>query len=59
MANSSQMGTITVELLPDDLADELKQPIIEKQKEILASVKEEVNSSKPKDYDPKIMIQRL
>ena len=53
------MGTITVELLPDDLADELKQPIIEKQKEILASVKEEVNSSKPKDYDPKIMIQRL
>ena len=59
LANSSQMGTITAELLPDDLADELNQPIIEKQKEILTSVKEEINSvlnpSKPKDYGPNLL----
>ena len=33
------------EALPDDLADELKQSILEKQKEILASVKEKINSA--------------
>ena len=48
--------TIIAEPLPDDIADELKQPILEKQKEILTSVKEKINSvlnsSKPEDYDP-------
>ena len=47
--------TIIAEPLPDDLADELNQPILEKQKEILTSFKEEINSvinpSKPEDYD--------
>ena len=38
LANSSE-----IEPLPDDLADELKQSILEKQKEILASVKEKIN----------------
>ena len=41
-----------------DIADELKQPILEKQKEILTSVKEKINSvlnpSKPEDYDPNL-----
>ena len=32
--------TIIAEPLPDDLGDELKQPILKKQKEILTSVKE-------------------
>ena len=44
--------------MPDDIADELKQPILEKQKEILTSVKEKINSvlnsSKPEDYDPNL-----
>ena len=50
--------TIIAEPLPDDIADELKQPILEKQKEILTSVKEKINSvlnsSKPEDYDPNL-----
>ena len=50
--------TIIAEPLPDDIADELKQPILEKQKEILTSVKEKLNSvlnpSKPEDYDPNL-----
>ena len=50
--------TIIAEPLPDDSADELKQPILEKQKEILTSVKEKINSvlnpSKPEDYDPNL-----
>ena len=50
--------TIIAEPLPDDLADEPKQPILEKQKEILTSVKEEINSmlnpSKPEGYDPNL-----
>ena len=50
--------TIIAEPLPDDIADELKQPILEKQKEILTSVKEKINSvlnsSEPEDYDPNL-----
>ena len=50
--------TIIAEPLPDDIADELKQPILEKQKEILTSVEEKINSvlnsSKPEDYDPNL-----
>ena len=50
--------TITAEPLPDDIADELKQPILERQKEILTSVKEKINSvlnsSEPEDYDPNL-----
>lgn len=38
--------TIIAEPLPDDLDDELKQPILKKQKEILTSVKEKINSVK-------------
>ena len=40
------------------LIPKLKQPILEKQKEILTSVKEKINSvlnpSKPEDYDPNL-----
>ena len=36
--------TIIAEPLPNDLGDELKQPILKKQKEILTSVKEKVNT---------------
>ena len=50
--------TIIAEPLPDDIADELKQPILERQKEILTSVKEKINSvlnsSEPEDYDPNL-----
>ena len=50
--------TIIAEPPPDDIADELKQPILEKQKKILTSVKEKINSvlnpSKPEDYDPNL-----
>ena len=50
--------TIIAEPLPDNIADELKQPILEKQKEILTSVKEKINSvlnsSEPEDYDPNL-----
>ena len=50
--------TVIAEPLPDDLADELKQPILEKQKKILTSIKEEINSvinpGKPEDYDPNL-----
>ena len=49
---------IIAEPLPDDLGDELKQPILKKQKEILTSVKEKINTvlnpSKSEDYDPKL-----
>ena len=47
--------TILTQPHPDDLADELKQPILEKQKEILTSVNDKVDSvlnpSKPEEYD--------
>ena len=50
--------TIIAEPLPNDLGDELKQPILKKQKEILTSVKEKINTvlnpSKSEDYDPKL-----
>ena len=50
--------TIIAEPLPDDIADELKQPTLEKQKEILTSGKEKINSvlnpSNPEDYDPNL-----
>ncbi|XP_044169485.1 uncharacterized protein LOC114973474 [Acropora millepora] len=50
--------TIIAEPLPDDLADELKQPILKEQKEILTSVKEKINTvldpSKSEDYDPNL-----
>ena len=50
--------TIIAEPLPDDLGDELKQPILKKQKEILTSVKEKINTvlnpSKSEDYDPNL-----
>ena len=50
--------TIIAEPLPDDLGDELKQPILKKKKEILTSVKEKINTvlnpSKSEDYDPKL-----
>ena len=50
--------TIIAEPLPDDLGDELKQPILKKKKEILTSVKEKINTvlnpSKLEDYDPKL-----
>jgi len=49
--------TFIAEPLPDDLGDELKQPILKKQKEILTLVKEKINTvlnpSKSEDYDPK------
>ena len=50
--------TIIAEPLSDDLGDELKQPILKKQKEILTSVKEKINTvlnpSKSEDYDPNL-----
>ena len=50
--------TIIAEPLPNDLGDELKQPILKKQKEILTSVKEKINTvlnpGKSEDYDPKL-----
>ena len=50
--------TIVAEPLPDDLGDEVKQPILKKQKEILTSVKEKINTvlnpSKSEDYDPNL-----
>ena len=50
--------TIIEEPLPDDLADELTQPVLEKQKETLTSVKKEIHSvlnpRKPEDYDPNL-----
>ena len=50
--------TIIAEPLSDDLGDELKQPILKKQKEILTSVKKKkntvLNPSKSEDYDPNL-----